>query len=66
MESCCQKYQIKGYHLVMNPKLAAKLTENKSFPQYLLANVQGRIDYMAPWPSDTVLLYSQLDQLLHK
>ncbi len=67
-----KEYKMAGYHLFMNPKLVEQvrqtvneITNNRFFPFYLLADKQGNIvNYKAPWPQDTTLLYSQIDSLL--
>ena len=67
-----KEYKIAGYHLIMNHELVEQvrqtvyeITNNRFFPFYLLADKQGQIvNYQAPWPQDTTLLYLQIDSLL--
>jgi hypothetical protein len=71
-KTAVKRYKTPGYHLVMNPELGKQVrryfteTATKRYlPYYLLVNKQGKIvDYQAPWPQDTALLYPMINQLL--
>lgn len=56
-----------GYHMILNQELLKKIHGklNDYLPYFLLADKQGNIvNYQAPWPQDTVLLYPQIEHLL--
>jgi hypothetical protein len=67
-----KKFQTPGYHLILNPQMAKYLRQhfNKTrgrgvLPHYLLADKRRKvIEHQVPWPQDTALLYSRINQLL--
>jgi len=67
-----KKYKTPGYHMVINPKLRrplktlfGEITGNSYFPFYLLVDRRGNIvNYQAPFPQDTSLLYPLVNHLL--
>jgi hypothetical protein len=71
-KTAVKKYETPGYHMIMNPELVRQIkqhlkerTNNSYLPFFLLANKLGNIvDYQAPWPQDTALLYPQINHLL--
>lgn len=68
-----KKHKISGYHLIMNRKLVDKVrqklietTNNAYLPFYLIADKQGTIiNYQAPYPQDTAVLYPLINQFLN-
>lgn len=68
-----KEYDIPGYHMIMNPELieliSSKYRDEVSgfsfLPYYFIADKEGNIvNYQAPWPQDTLSLFSEIDNLL--
>ncbi|MDW7692995.1 hypothetical protein R9C00_10305 [Flammeovirgaceae bacterium SG7u.111] len=64
-----KKYEIQGYHLVTNPELNKSIRRDSTIegplPFHLLVDKEGQIvNYQAPWPQDTSLLYPAINILL--